>query len=295
MGYLHIDNLTRNQDVLLFKEVYALTKIHGTSAHVAFTCPLGEPESGKLRFFSGGENQANFMTCFDQNDLLVKFQEIGHEKVVVYGEAYGGRQQGMSATYGKKTCFIVFDVKVGDTWLNVPNAENMAIKLGLEFVPYDKVPATVEALNAERDRPCRVAIRRGMGNEKMAEGIVIRPLIEVVNSRGSRIIAKHKRPEFSERKSKLDTVVDPAKRQVLEKARDIADEWVTPMRLAHVLDKLPNNLEMKDVPTVIMAMLEDVFREAEGEVVDNKEARKAVATATVKLFSLQLQNVLRDK
>ena len=36
MSYMHIDNLYKNQDILLFKECYALEKIHGTSAGLEF-------------------------------------------------------------------------------------------------------------------------------------------------------------------------------------------------------------------------------------------------------------------
>jgi len=38
VGYLHIENLYRPaaQIILLFREVYALEKVHGTSAHVAW-------------------------------------------------------------------------------------------------------------------------------------------------------------------------------------------------------------------------------------------------------------------
>ncbi len=45
MSYLHIDNLYRSQDILLFRECYALEKIHGTSAHVAY-------HNGEVKFFS---------------------------------------------------------------------------------------------------------------------------------------------------------------------------------------------------------------------------------------------------
>jgi len=295
MGYRKIQNLYKNQDVLLFNEVYACEKVHGTSAHVAFTCPLGEPENGELRFFSGGEKHANFLSCFDHDALLANFQALGYEKVVVYGEAYGGKQQGMSHTYGKQVSFIAFEVKIGDTWLNVPNAHDVSTKIGLEFVPYERVPATVEALDAERDRPSRVAVRRGIEEEKMSEGIVIRPVIEVRDARGERMMAKHKRPEFSERKSKRDTVVNPEKALILNTAREVADEWVTPMRLEHVLDKIPGEQEMKDVPVIIKAMLEDVFIEGEGEVENTKENRKAIAARAVKLFKLRLQTKLRGE
>ena len=32
MGYLHIENLYKAQDILLFRECYALEKVHGTAA-----------------------------------------------------------------------------------------------------------------------------------------------------------------------------------------------------------------------------------------------------------------------
>ena len=282
MGYKHIDNLYKDQTVLMFKEVYALEKVHGTSAHVSF-------KDGTLHFFSGGEKHQNFLKVFDQEHLLQKFQELGHPEVVIFGEAYGGKQQGMSATYGKELCFIVFEVKIGENWLNVPNAESVTSKLGLEFVPYEKVPATIEALNVERDRPSRVAKRRGILEDKVPEGIVIRPLIEMRMPNGERVMAKHKGESFSERKSKSDTkVVDPEKMQILTEAKEIAEEWVTPMRLEHVLDKLPHDIQMKDIPLVIKAMQEDVLREAHGEITVSKQVFAEIGTLTVKLFKKKL-------
>lgn len=35
MGYLHIDNLYKAQEILAFRTCFALEKIHGTSANVA--------------------------------------------------------------------------------------------------------------------------------------------------------------------------------------------------------------------------------------------------------------------
>ena len=60
MAYRHIDNLYKNQDILLFKECYASEKIHGTSAHVRWT------EEGGLSFFSGGEQHDRFMALLQQ-------------------------------------------------------------------------------------------------------------------------------------------------------------------------------------------------------------------------------------
>lgn len=87
MGYLHIDNLYKNQTILLFRECYALEKIHGTSAHVSW-------KEGLLTFFSGGEKHERFQGLFDGGALGEGFAAVGHPRLTVYGEAYGGKGEG---------------------------------------------------------------------------------------------------------------------------------------------------------------------------------------------------------
>lgn len=285
MGYLHIENLYQNQDILLFRECYALEKIHGTSAHVRWSTDQG------VGFHAGGADQGNFEALFDAEHLARMFSEkIGEGPVVVYGEAYGGKLQRMSETYGKDMKFIAFDVKIGDCWLAVPNAEDVCGKLGLQFIPYNRVAADVPTLDAQRDLPSMQSVRNSVEGEHMREGVVLRPLVEVTKNNGARIISKHKRAEFAERKSVPE--IDPAKREVLEQADAVAEEWVTPMRLTHVLDKLPDLDGMKSVPVVIRAMVEDVTREAAGEIVDSKDVRKAIGKKAVSLYKQRVMAVL---
>lgn len=267
-----------------------MEKIHGTSAHVHWN-ELGCPD--KLSFFSGGEKQERFELLFNRVELSRIFtEEVGAETVTVYGEAYGGKQQGMSQTYGKELKFVVFDVKIGDCWLAVPKAEDVCIKLGLEFVAYSKVSTDIEALDAERDLFSTQAQRNGVEGEHIREGVVLRPLIEVIKNNGARIITKHKREEFRERKSIPN--IDPAMREKVEKAEAIAEEWCTPMRLVHVLDKFPD-AGMEQTGNIIKAMVEDVLREGDEEIVDSKPARKAIGQRTVVLFKKHLQDKLRGE
>jgi flagellar biosynthesis component FlhA len=86
-------------------------------------------------------------------------------------------------------------------------------------------------------------------------------------------------------------VGDPAKLAVLEAAEAIAAEWVTPTRLEHVLDKL-GEVTIADTRTVIAAMVDDVVREAAGEIVDSKEARKAIGAMTARLFKKRFEDAL---
>ena len=311
MGYLHIENLYRPQaqTILLFRECYALEKIHGTSAHISFTFTISHeiPEGRWIpSFFSGGESYNNFVKLFDQEKLLAAVNDLGTPKdqvITVYGEAYGGSQQGMSATYGKQLKFIVFDVQVGENWLNVPDAEDVAKKLGLEFVFYKKcslvtcvnpmrVETNLKEIDAERDAPSVQAKRNGILEDKPREGVVLRPLVEMKLNNGSRIIVKHKGDSFRETTTPRP-VVDPAKLQVLSEATAIANEWVTNTRLEHVLQKLPTPHDMSLVPQLIKAMTEDVLREGEGEIVVSDAAKKAIGKKAVELFKAHLNSQIK--
>lgn len=289
MGYMHIDNLYKSQTILLFRECYALEKVHGTSAHIRWT-------KGVISFYAGGEKHDNFVALFNKERLADSFAALGHDEVIVYGEAYGGKQQGMRNTYGDKLCFITFDVKIGDTWLNVPNMADVATKLGLEVVPWRLVSTALDVLDAERDKPSEVAVRRGISEPREREGVVLRPPIEVTDNRGMRIIAKHKGESFRET-SKPRPVVDPDKMAVLAAAQDIADEWVTPERLRHVLAKVEidgKQVDMSATPIVIAAMIEDVYREGQGEIVESREAKAAIGSNTARLLKKELQRRITE-
>lgn len=283
MGYMHIDNLYKNQLILLFKECYALEKIHGTSAHVSWN-------DGKVGFFSGGEKHENFIKLFNQEELKARFLGKGHDKIMVYGEAYGGKCQGMSATYGTSLKFVAFDVLVGDQWMDVPVADAICTELGIEFVHYKRVSTDLPVLDIARDEPSHQAARNGVVETRNSEGVVLRPIHEFSDRYGNRIIAKHKRAEFAERKNQ--PAVDAAKQEVLDNAEKVADEWVTEMRMAHVLDKLNLELDLKNIPAVIAAMQEDVTREAMGEIIDNKETRRAIGAAASKMYKLKCRGFM---
>ncbi len=282
MGYMHIENLYKNQEIMLFKECYAMEKIHGTSAHVAH-------KDGALRFFAGGATHSLFVELFNQDFLLEKCRGIN---VIVYGEAYGGKLQGMSATYGPNMKFIAFDVQIEGMWLSVPQAEEFCREAGLEFVHYVRISTNLNDIDAQRDAHSVQAVRNGMGDGHIREGVVLRPLIELTKNNGERVISKHKRDEFKETKTQRE--VDPEKLKVLEDAQAIADEWVTPMRIQHVLDKIENPC-MEKMRQIMDAMFEDVEREGKDEIVWSAEVKKAVGKATAVGVKAYFQDQLRTQ
>jgi hypothetical protein len=51
---------------------------------------------------------------------------------------------------------------------------------------------------------------------------------------------------------------------------------------------------MEDTSRVIAAMVEDVLREGSTEIVDSREARKAIGAATARLFKARVVAALRS-
>ena len=293
----------------MFRECFAAEKIHGSSSWIQW---LSVPINGdatncseSLTFFAGGASQEQFEKLFNKEQLIAQFKALQLHDATVFGEVYGGKMQGMSETYGKAMKFIAFEVRVGEhCWLNVPDAEEVVKQLGLEFVHYRKISTDVEALDAEMMLPSEQAFRNGCAvredptTYKKREGIVLRSPIEVRLNNGARVIAKHKRSDFQERKSQ-PRVTDTNKLKVLDDARAIADEWCTEMRLSHVLDqfKVENGkwAEMEDTGIVIKMMIADVLKESKNEIVDSKEARAAIGRKAAYLFKQRFIDALHVK
>lgn len=287
MGYQHIPNLYKEQAILADKECFALEKIHGTSAHVSFRRIHDEVT---VSFFSGGEKHEKFVTLFDPIALAQRVQPCDFNELTVYGEAYGGKCQGMSATYGPALKFVAFEVCSDGVYLNIPAAEHLCKFLGIEFVFYQLIPTTLTAIDAQRDADSVQAIRNGMGPGKLREGVVLFPLEQKRDHRGNRIFAKHKRDEF--RETATPRVVTEKSIEIVN-AEKAANEFATAMRLEHVLDKLPGHDITQLGKVIIPAMVEDILREGAGEVIDCPALRKEIARKTGQLYKARLTAALK--
>lgn len=288
MPYEHIENLYQDQRILMFRECFAAEKLDGTHTTVAW-------RDGHVWLSSGGVSAVNFKAIFDEPAIVAAFTAIGHDYVTIHGEGYGGNCQKLAHRYGPKLRFVAFDVMLHgekDRWLDMPDAAVIVEKLGLEFVHYKRVSTDLASLDAERDAPSVQARRNGVEGDQPREGVVLRPIVEMVDSYGTRVISKHKRDDARETATPRK-VVDPSLQVVLTEANAIAVEWVTDTRLEHVLDKMPG-ATVKDTAKVITAMVEDVTREAKGEIVDSREARAAVGKRAAELFHARLKRALKD-
>lgn len=131
--------------------------------------------------------------------------EHGVVNSVLYGEGYGPKIQG-GGNYSDHQDFVLFDVKIGDWWLDRDGVNNVARALGLRAVPTVGTGTLQEAIEivstgitfGERGE----LIRWGNGTLSSrwgnfdAEGIVARPVVQMFDRKGQRIITKIKKVDF---------------------------------------------------------------------------------------------------
>lgn len=124
-----------------------------------------------------------------ENEELFE-QKFGENEVILFGEGYGaGIQKGGS--YRSDVSFILFDVMVGDAYLERHNVEDIATTFGIDIVPIVGTGTIQEAVDYVMSKP-----KSTIGVADM-EGVVARPIIEMKDRMGRRVITKIKVCDFA--------------------------------------------------------------------------------------------------
>lgn len=290
MGYLHIDNLNAAKKILHNKKLFVQEKIHGTSARVTFHAQSnGAVEmNASGGCVSGSTFGAVISVLVAPLDSVARVMaELNAKHLVVYGEAFGGKVNGMGKTYGPNIHFWAFDVQVDGRWLEIPHAALVSKSLGLPFIPYVEVGSDILELDRLRDLDSVIAAQIFPEGDHRNEGIVIKGHVE---PDGTRAIAKHKQAWACEKG--VAAVIDPERQTRIEQAEVYALMWVNEMRVEHVVDHIlrdltparEKKLTKRDIPIFIAEIVRDVRQEAfdEGnslplmEEVDKEIARRGV-------------------
>ena len=112
----------------------------------------------------------------------------------IYGEGYGvGIQKGGGNYIKDGNEFIVFDVKVNNIWLKTEARDEIATKLGAPIVPFIGYFTIDEAIDYVRKGFKSVIAENP---DYMAEGLVLRTDLGLLNRMGKRLIVKVKYKDF---------------------------------------------------------------------------------------------------
>ena len=130
---------------------------------------------------------------FHSDEARAKIADILPSGGCLYGEGYGAKIQKGGGNYRADQDFVLFDVRVGDWWLQRSDVEDIAEKLGLDVVPIIGGGSLHDLVMMAKD-----GFQSYWGDFR-AEGIVARPEVELFTRNGKRIITKIKAKDFDGR------------------------------------------------------------------------------------------------
>lgn len=166
-------------------------KIDGTNIRIMW-------DGVQVRF--GGKTDDAQIPSFLLNVLQEKFTPAvlqntfkDAKAVCIYGEGYGRKIQKGEHYLSDRCDFILFDVQVDGWWLTRDNLEDVSIKIGIDIVPLIGSGTLIEAVEF-----VKTGFKSTIAQEKdfIAEGLILKPKVELFNRLGHRIVTKIKHRDF---------------------------------------------------------------------------------------------------
>jgi ATP-dependent RNA circularization protein (DNA/RNA ligase family) len=164
-------------------------KVDGTNIRIIY-------KDGKITY-GGRTDRAQIPATLVErlNDRFIPLTEtiksgFGDADMCLYGEGYGAKIQKGGGKYREDQDFVLFDIKVGDWWLQRSDVENIAEEYGLDVVPILGEGTLEDMVNQARN-----GIDSTWGDFQ-AEGYVARPSTELKTRAGHRVITKIKCKDF---------------------------------------------------------------------------------------------------
>ncbi len=134
-------------------------------------------------------NRLNELFNGEVNEQLFE-QKFGETEVVLVGEGYGAKIQGCGSLYRQDQDFILFDVMIAENWQSRESVEDIASYFNIDTVPIVLEGTIQEAVDYVKTKP---KSKIGIAN---SEGIVGRPVVEMQDRCGNRVIVKIKVRDF---------------------------------------------------------------------------------------------------
>ena len=264
----------------------ATVKVHG--ANFGFISDGTDVTPFKRTSVIGKNPDTSMYEFYGCNDVVERYRDKivqmcfsigGGETVYVYGELYGQGVQ-KEINYGQKD-FIIFDIKVGNSWLTWDEVNYMAEKFGLPVVPELGRGTLQEMLEISPEFVCPLS-----PTGDRSEGLVIKPLTDadMMLPTGSRPIVKNKSKAFSEKKHREPKKPYSVPAHLQKLVKDFS-QYLNENRLSNVLSKIDRTtITQKDFGKVLGMLIQDAKEEFERDEYEiSKDDWKGVGKSVNKI------------
>lgn len=133
-------------------------------------------------------NRLNELFGGEVNEQIFE-QKFGETEVILVGEGYGEKIQ-KGGLYRKGQDFVLFDVMIAGNWQTRESVENIANTFNIDVVPIVLEGTIQEAVDYVKTKP------KSFYGTADSEGVVGRPLSELQDRTGNRVIVKIKVKDF---------------------------------------------------------------------------------------------------
>ena len=311
--YPHIENIDDVPAIFELPEVIVTEKVHGSAMRIGIVDGILRVGGRKLEFHNISsetkDGQGFVSWTIDiglENKMRTAFS--GHD-IVLYGEWHGSGtpskgwpqiQKGIR--YLKGNDFRVFDIKLDGKYLPQDQVPVLAAKVGLKTMPilYRGKPDS-NIFSSLIDTMSRVGEENGIvDTENTIEGIVIRPPEMQWDAKRVPIMAKYKVGKWAERASqaKHPNRTPPKEKPIIPGAKEFAEEFVTSVRLDHVLGQLKEagiSIDIKSLGEVMKRMGQDIKREGAKALDDAGIEWKDVSPFVTNLTKTMFLRYLKEK
>ncbi|MBI2343807.1 MAG: hypothetical protein HYV02_05715 [Deltaproteobacteria bacterium] len=277
--YPHIENIEEVTTLFEWPEVIATEKVHGSAMRIGWIDGVLRIGGRRLEFANltpTSKEGQGFVAWVLDTGLGVRIWTAfeGHD-ALLFGEWHGSGtpekgwpqiQKGIRYCQGND--FRLFDAKMDGQYVPQDALPALAARVGLRTMPilYRGRPDQA-AFDGLIDTMSRVGEENGIVDpENTIEGIVIRPPVPMWDDKGNMLIAKYKVGKWAERASQQRHPKTPKKPREAAppSATAFVEEFVTDMRLQHVLDQLREAgipITMAAMGEVMKRMGQDIKRE----------------------------------
>lgn len=169
-------------------------KVDGTNIRISLNTLYGRIE------FGGRTENANIPAklvshleeiFFPQAASLLNWAgEHPSSPICFYGEGYGAGIQALGKKYRATQDFILFDIRIGNYWLQRDSLKEIAARFSLDLVPVIRYGNLWEGVREAQEG------FKSFWGDFSAEGLVARPRVRLKDGSGGRIITKIKTKDF---------------------------------------------------------------------------------------------------
>jgi hypothetical protein len=175
-------------------------KVDGTNIRVMWD-GSGICFRGRVRFSGRTENAQISSKLFHVLDIMFPQEALEEHfptsPICLYGEGFGAGIQKGGGNYLPSMSFVLFDVMIDGWWLKRKDVVDVAYKLGISStLGIATVPIVGRGTLREAEELVKSHTLKSTWGDFEAEGLVLRPDVELCARGGARIITKLKGKDF---------------------------------------------------------------------------------------------------